>query len=77
MLKAKARWGFKRIVVDDCPYCHRTHYHNAPVGEGARMADCFKGEYLLDFEAAEQSVHPTDGGSSQSDSESQPATISG
>ena len=59
MIKAKARYGFKNIVVDDCPFCHHTHYHNHPVGEGVRMADCFKGEYLLDFEAAEQIVQPT------------------
>ena len=59
MIKAKARYGFKNIVVDDCPFCHHTHYHNHPVGEGVRMADCFKGEYLLDFEAAEQSVQRT------------------
>lgn len=58
MLKAKARWGFNRIVVDDCPYCHRAHYHNAPIGEGARTADCFRGEYLLDFESAEQCLRP-------------------
>lgn len=59
MLKAKARWGFQRIVVDDCPYCHRTHYHNAPVGEGARMADCFRGEYMLDFEDTQRGTQQT------------------
>lgn len=51
MQKVKARFGGSgRIVVDYCPFCHHTHYHNQPVGEGQRMADCFKGEYLLDFE---------------------------
>ena len=55
MIKAKARYGFKNIVVDDCPFCHHTHYHNHPVMEGVRMADCFQGEYLLDFEAAQPS----------------------
>lgn len=55
MIKAKARYGFKNIVVDDCPFCHHTHYHNHPVGEGVRMADCFQGEYLLDFEPAQPS----------------------
>ncbi len=57
LIKAKARLGFRNIVVDDCPYCHRTHYHNPPIAEGVRMADCFKGEYLLDFEAAEHCLH--------------------
>jgi len=49
--KAKARYGYGtgRIIVDDCPYCHKTHYHNLPVGEGQRMADCYQGEYILDF----------------------------
>ena len=56
MVKAKARYGYKGIVVDDCPFCHRTHRHNHPVGEGVRMAECFGGEYLLDFEAAEYRV---------------------
>jgi hypothetical protein len=54
MIKAFARFGGTgRIVVDDCPYCHRTHYHNPPVGEGRREADCFNGEYLLSFEKPE------------------------
>lgn len=50
--KAKARFGHGtgRIIVDDCPFCHRTHYHNPPVDSGQRMADCFQGEYILDFE---------------------------
>lgn len=56
MVKAKARYGYKGIVVDDCPFCHRSHRHNHPVGEGVRMAECFGGEYLLDFEAAQQSA---------------------
>ena len=51
VLTAKARFGGSgRIVVDDCHYCHRTHYHSLPVGEGQRLAECFIGEYLLDFE---------------------------
>ena len=51
---AKARYGYGtgRIIVDDCPYCHKTHYHNPPVGEGQRMADCYQGEYILDFSDA-------------------------
>jgi hypothetical protein len=50
---AKARvGGTGRIVVDDCPFCHRTHYHSFPIGEGQRMADCFRGEYVLDFTTA-------------------------
>lgn len=52
ILKAKARYGFRgRIVVDTCPYCSRTHHHN-PGGSDddlRRLADCFKGEYVLDF----------------------------
>jgi hypothetical protein len=51
MKTAYARFGGTgRIVVDDCPYCHRTHYHNQPVGEGRREADCFRGEYILSFD---------------------------
>ena len=73
MVKAKARYGYKGIVVDDCPFCHRTHRHNHSVGEGVRMAECFGGEYLLDFEAAEQKMHLTLGESPASDSESTPA----
>jgi hypothetical protein len=50
MKTAKARFGYAgRIVVDECPYCHKSHCHNPPVGEGQRMADCFQGEYILDF----------------------------
>lgn len=52
---AKARIGGSgRIVVDSCPYCLRTHYHNLPVGEGQRMADCFMGEYTLDFNTTQK-----------------------
>lgn len=51
---AKARYGFNRIVVDDCPYCHKTHYHGFPIGDGQRMADCFQGEYILDFTGGTQ-----------------------
>lgn len=47
---AKAIYGANgRIVVNDCPFCHRTHYHSLPVGNGQRMADCFQGEYVFDF----------------------------
>lgn len=53
--KAKARYGGTgRIVVDDCPFCHHTHYHNPPVGEGQRAADCYQGEYILDFSEDDQ-----------------------
>lgn len=49
-VKAKARvGGTGRIVVDDCPFCHKTHYHMLPEGDGQRLADCFRGEYILDF----------------------------
>ena len=54
MKTAKARFGIKGgIVVDECPYCHKKHYHNLPVGEGQRMADCLQGEYILDFDEME------------------------
>ena len=49
--KAKARYGFRgRIVVDECPYCKKTHHHSpAEEDSGQRMADCFIGEYILTF----------------------------
>lgn len=50
--RAKARYGFNnRIVVDKCPYCGKTHYHGmGPVGETSqRLAECFQGEYILNF----------------------------
>lgn len=49
--KVKARYslGTNRIIVDKCPYCGGMHYHSLPVGEGQRLADCYKGEYVLDF----------------------------
>lgn len=51
--KAKARFGFRnRIVVDNCPFCHKTHYHSIGSSDDdfTRMPDCFKGKYLLTFE---------------------------
>jgi len=30
-----------------CPYCGKLHRH-LPGGEMRRMADCFKGEYVLE-----------------------------
>lgn len=48
-VKAKAVNGFKETIVPDCPYCHGKHIHNAG-SEGKRMADCLKGEYILDYE---------------------------
>ena len=50
MIKAKATYGFHRVIVSDCPYCHKEHSHSAN-SEGVRMADCGQGEYLLDFSA--------------------------
>lgn len=50
MITAKARYIGNRIIVE---YCHRVHYHNLPVGEGKRMADCYLGEYVLDFSEEE------------------------
>lgn len=53
--RAKARFGFgSRIIVEDCPYCHRQHVHYSPVGEGQHAADCFLGEYILDFSEDEE-----------------------
>lgn len=48
--RAQARLAINVIVVDRCPYCARTHRHS-PAADGAlqRMADCFSGEYILDF----------------------------
>lgn len=49
--KAKARFGFKRVVVEECPYCHQEHTHSSPADNGEkRMADCLLGEYILEFE---------------------------
>lgn len=48
--------GARRIVVDRCPYCERTHYHLEVVGASdtmQRMADCLRGEYRLVFEKEE------------------------
>lgn len=45
--------GARRIIVDKCPHCGRTHTHMEVVGVvdgGMRMADCFKGEYRLVFD---------------------------
>lgn len=52
MKTAKARVINNRIVVDVCPYCGWIHYHLPPIGDGIRLADCFKGEYVLDFTIA-------------------------
>lgn len=41
--------GARRIIVDRCPYCGKTHTHLDAVGR-QRMADCFRGEYVLVFE---------------------------
>lgn len=57
--KASARFGFRgRIVVDKCPYCGGVHHHAlAPDGRaGQRMADCFRGEYVLTFESPSSSI---------------------
>lgn len=45
---AKAVNGFKRVIVPDCPYCHKEHEHSAG-SNGVRTADCGQGEYILDF----------------------------
>ena len=49
-VKASAQHGFKKIIVIECPYCHKTHTHNYPIGEVKRIAECLMGEYTLDFE---------------------------
>lgn len=51
--KVKARFGFmNRIIVDKCPYCDKAHYHLQGGSDDnyQRLADCFKGEYILTFE---------------------------
>lgn len=51
---AHAHYGFRRIVVERCPYCEGTHYHNEPVSQGdTREADCFKGQYIIVFSDSE------------------------
>jgi hypothetical protein len=55
--KVRARIsGFRgRIVVDICPYCKGTHYHSPSSSQiEVRLADCFKGEYILDFSTKEK-----------------------
>lgn len=49
---AYATIGKNTIVVNDCPYCHGTHYHGnggfRPLGiSGSRVADCGGGQYEL------------------------------
>ena len=53
---AQARFSpsMNRIYVGKCPYCGKDHEH-APTlrrsdDRGQRMADCFKGEYVLRYE---------------------------
>lgn len=64
-IKAKARYKFSMnakqtvIVVDDCPYCRRSHWHSLPVGEGRRQAECLRGEYVLDFTLDNAATAPT------------------
>lgn len=49
---AKAVRGFRRVVVKDCPYCHKEHSHSTTSEEGqSRMADCLLGEYVLTFKS--------------------------
>ena len=43
----KASIGYKGRYIVTCPFCKRTHTHNPPLGEGQRMADCFRGEYII------------------------------
>lgn len=55
--QAIARVGYDRIVVDVCPYCGKTHYHNfvrSGDDSNQRMADCFKGEYILVYQSGEE-----------------------
>lgn len=42
--------GARRIIVDRCPYCGKTHTHLEGGETNQRMADCFQGEYVLVFE---------------------------
>ncbi len=52
--KAKARFGFQdRVVVDECPHCGRKHVHGYSEGNNQREADCFQGQYILDFTEAQ------------------------
>lgn len=42
---------YPRVVVDDCPHCHRRHEHglkDADGGEITREADCGAG-YVIEF----------------------------
>lgn len=46
--------GRGRLVVK-CPYCGQSHYHNltSAADSGQRMADCFRGEYILEISREE------------------------
>lgn len=55
MVTAKATIGYTtNSILAACPYCGNVHRHSLPVGDGKRMADCFKGEYVLDFTPSEE-----------------------
>ncbi len=44
------------IVVDECPFCKKTHKHSLSSEDGAvtrpRAADCGQGEYVIDTRSA-------------------------
>ena len=50
---ARAYYAGSRIIVPCCPYCGRQHTH-LPPPDGAlqRLADCLRGEYVLDIQSA-------------------------
>ena len=45
---AKGTYGHRRVIVSDCPYCHKEHTHSITTNDGEkRMGDCMIGEYIV------------------------------
>ncbi len=47
----KTTYGYRRVIISDCPFCHKEHSHSATSNNGEkRMADCLLGEYILEIQ---------------------------
>ena len=48
--RVRGQWIGRRVAVR-CPYCQELHWHMpGPEDKWQRMADCYRGEYLVVFE---------------------------